>query len=132
MAGDSLLPRFVLALFPAAAAQFCVSANVSETASTKVWVGCGTIKVPWYAWTLVPLVFCAGLVVGIPFIFRVLGFWRVPYYFVFPERRRQLWDYEGTTHQRMLLERWRGAYARLSFAERLGRTFKKRRFRKGR
>jgi hypothetical protein len=87
-----------------------------------------TGRTPWYAWPLAPFAFCAGLVVMIPL--GIVGLFSIPYFFVFPERHRQVWDFEGTAHQRKLLERWRAEYAKLRFTQRLARAFKKRRLRR--
>src|SRR5579883_521729 len=84
-------------------------------------------KLPLHAWPLVPFAFCAALVVMIPL--GILALLSIPYYFVFPEHHRQVWDFKGTTHQRKLLEIWRSKYAKLSFIGRISRAFRKRRIR---
>ena len=82
-------------------------------------------SLPWYGWVLVPFLLPVVLVVGIPL--GMLALFSIPYYFVFPDHHRQIWDFEGTPHQRELLARWRLHYARLGFIGRIRRAFIRRR-----
>src|SRR5262245_38085422 len=79
---------------------------------------------PWYAWLLVPLVLPAVLVVAIPL--SILALLSIPYFAVFPDRHRHIWDFKGTLHQRELLAKWRTLYTRLGFVGRVRRAFTRR------
>jgi hypothetical protein len=79
-------------------------------------------RVPWYAWPLVPLVLPVVVLVMIPL--GVLALISIPYYAVFPDHHAHFYDFQGTPHQKETLARWRAAYRRLSFPQRIGRAFK--------
>jgi hypothetical protein len=76
-------------------------------------------RLPWYAWMLVPFVLPAVLIVGIPL--GILALFSLPYYFIFPDHHRQIWDSKGTPHQRELLAKWRSQYSQLGFFGRIQR-----------
>ena len=77
-------------------------------------------RLAWHQWLLVPVVLPVVLVVAIPF--GVLALFSIPYYFVFPDHHRHIWDCEGTAHQRELLAKWRGLYSRMGFLARIRRA----------
>ena len=81
-------------------------------------------RLPWYGWLLVPFVIPAALVVLIPL--SLLAAISIPYYFVFPDHHRHMWDSESTPHQRELLARWRTQYSRLGIFGRIRRAFARR------
>jgi len=81
-------------------------------------------RLPWFGWFLLPLILPAALVVLIPL--SVLAAFSIPYYFIFPDHHRHLWDFEGTIHQRALLTRQRALYSRLGFLCRIHRAFARR------
>jgi hypothetical protein len=81
-------------------------------------------RLPWYGWILVPLVLPAVLVIAIPL--GILALFSTPYYLVFPDHHRHMWDLEGTPHQRYLLSKWRTRYSRLGIFGRIGRAFARR------
>jgi len=82
-------------------------------------------KLPWYGWLLALLVLpVVLLVVAIPL--GILGLFSIPYYFVFPDHHRHMWDFEGTAHQRARLAEWRSLYSRLGFFGRVRRAITRR------
>jgi hypothetical protein len=78
-------------------------------------------SLPWYGWALVPFVLPVVLVVGI--LLGILAAISIPYYFIYPDHHRHIWDSRGTTHQRALLASWRLHYAHLGFFGRIRRAF---------
>jgi len=76
---------------------------------------------PWFGLILIPFVLPAVLVIAIPL--GILALFSIPYYFVFPDHHRQVWDFEGSPHQRELLAKWRSHYAHLGFIGRIRRAF---------
>src|ERR1017187_9955342 len=81
-------------------------------------------RLPWYGWLLAPAVLSAVLVVAIPL--GILALFSIPYYFVFPDYHRHMWDFEGTGHQRARLMHWRSLYSRLGFFGRVHRAISRR------
>lgn len=79
-------------------------------------------RLPWFAWPLVPLVLPISLLVMLPL--ALLAVVTIPYFWLCPDRHAQLYDFEGTPHQRARLVCWRAAYRRLGLWGRLRRAVK--------
>jgi hypothetical protein len=80
-------------------------------------------RVPWYLWPIVfPVFLVAGVVMFVPL--ALLALWALPFFWLNPERHMHIYDEEGTAHQRMRLQQWRDAYAKLSFGQRIRRAIK--------
>jgi hypothetical protein len=86
-------------------------------------------RLPWYGWVLVPFLLPVVLVVGIPL--GILAAISIPYFFVYPDHHRHIWDFQGTAHQRELLAKWRLHLAHLGFWGRIKRAFRRLRRRYG-
>ena len=81
-------------------------------------------RLPWYGWLLAPFVLPAALFVLL--ILAPFALLSIPYFLLFPERHRQVHDFDGSDHQRQRIAQWRAGYSRLSLLGRLQRAFKKR------
>jgi len=69
---------------------------------------------------LIPLVLPAVVLVALPLgILALLS--SIPYYALYPDRLRHVYDFEATPRQRELLVRWRTKYAQLGFRGRIKR-----------
>src|SRR5438045_7846868 len=82
-------------------------------------------RVPWYLWPLVPFALLSAMIVIIPL--AALACFSIPYFSIYPDRHRHVYDENGTTRQQELLARWRACYNRLGFRERVARAIKLRR-----
>src|SRR5260370_40802733 len=78
--------------------------------------------VPWYLWPLVSFALLAALIAVIPL--AVLACLSIPYFSIYPDRHRHVYDENGSPRQRELLARWRACYNRLSFRQRVARAIK--------
>ena len=81
----------------------------------------------WLFWLLAPFAFINALVVILPVGGALLS---IPYFSLFPERHAHAFDFSGSPHQRERLVQWRSAYSRLTLAQRVYRTRKRRQRRK--
>jgi len=84
-------------------------------------LGKNSTDLPWYAWILPPLVLPKALLVML--LLAIPAAISIPYFLLFPERHRQIHDFDGTAHQQARLGRWRAVYSRLTFFGRIGRAF---------
>ena len=87
-------------------------------------LGKNSADLPWYGWILAPLVLPGALLVML--LLAIPAAISIPYFFLFPERHRQIHDFDGTTHQQARLARWRSVYSQLNFLGRVGRALKRR------
>jgi hypothetical protein len=86
-------------------------------------LGKNSADLPWYGWILAPLVLPGALLVML--LLAIPAAISIPYFLLFPERHRQIHDFDGTTHQQARLARWRAVSSQLDFFSRVARAFKR-------
>jgi hypothetical protein len=81
----------------------------------------------WWEYLFFPLMVMLLFIVG-----PALVIVSVPYCWLYPERLPNEWDRDGNAAHARAMKRWRAAYARLTFAGRVRRSWIKRRRRRRR
>ena len=87
-------------------------------------LGKNSADMPWYVWVLAPLVLPGALFVLL--LLAIPAAISIPYFLLFPERHRRKHDFDGNASQKERLTRWRAAYSRLTFLDRVRRALKTR------
>ena len=81
----------------------------------------------WLWWILFPVLWVIMLplaaVIMIPL--GLLALLSIPYFAIYPDHHKQIWDYSfATDRQKELVARWRAGYRRLGFLGRVRRAVK--------
>ena len=87
-------------------------------------LGRNAADLPWYGWLVAPVLLPVGLVILL--LLAIPAAISIPYFWLFPERHRQLHDFDGSPKQHARLAQWRSAYSRLNLLERIKRASRKR------